>query len=224
MRTGSGGRHLAAVVFSGLLTLSVADAARAALIQPDTAVASTEFSAGFDGLAVNTINGSGLPSGFGPGSAHAPYASGNHWTTLATSPPTQFITWGFSAPQTLDEMYVWNHQSTSPPAGSSNYDVTLFDLTLRDAANNVLLFLDNVSLAPDTATGQTISFGGPISGISSVLFDIEASQSNGATPHTGLAEVAFNTVSAIPEPSTHALILTGAALLGVVVRHLRRAR
>lgn len=176
-------------------------------IQPDTAVASSEFTASFDGRAVHTIDGSGLPAGFGPSDSHSAYASGNHWTTASgTTPTTQFITWGFATPQILDTIYIWNHQSNAPPANNTGYDVTLFDLTLFDVTNTVLLSLNDVALAPDTAIAQAFSFGGPIAGVSSVRFDVEAVQSS--PTFTGLAEVGFNL---IPEPSSLALGFIGVA-------------
>jgi hypothetical protein len=179
------------------------------LVQPDVVLASSEFTAGFDGLAMNTINGSGLPVGFGPGDTHAAYVSGNHWTSnLQTIPTDQFINWGFNTPQTLTAIHIWNHQSTQPPADNPGYDVTLFDLTLFDAANTPLLQLNDVAMAPDASTGQTFSFGGPIANVSSVLFSIEAVQSS--TDYTGLAEVAF---SATPEPSS--LWLVGGGILAI---------
>lgn len=183
--------------------------AQAIFISPDTAVASSQFdSGGFSAIAANTINGSGLPVGFGSTNSHAAYVSGNHWTTASgTSPTTQFITWGFTTAQTLDTIYIWNHLSTDPPASNTGYDVTLFDLTLFDSLNNVLLSLDNVALLPDTANSQAFLFG-PIANVSSVRFDIEAVQSS--TNFTGLAEVGFNTTQ-VPEPSSLVLLAGGAA-------------
>lgn len=208
------------------LAVGVAGAAarpgHAAFIQPSSAVGSSEFTAGFNAAAVNTIDGSGLPAGFGPDTVHAAYASGNHWTTATgTTPLSQFITWGFSAPQTLEAMYVWNHRSTPPPATNSGYDVTLFDLTLFDASDNVLLVLNDQALAPDTATAQTVSFGRPVAGVSRVRFDIEGVQSS--TTFTGLAEVGFDAVAAAPEPGSVALLGLG-LLGGTIPLRARRQR
>ena len=122
--------------------------ANAAFIRPNTVSNfSSQFSSGFNGLAVNTINGSGMPVGFDENNVHAPYTSGNHWTTNSSTTPTNgFIEWGFNTPQDLSAMYVWNHQSTRPPADNTGYDVTSFDLTLFDTSDNVLLSFNNLSL------------------------------------------------------------------------------
>jgi hypothetical protein len=204
------------ILLAGVLTFSLLSCRRAAaqFIQPDTAIASSQFTSGFDGLAGNTINGSGLPPAFGPGDPHADYASGNHWTTTGGPPTSEFITWGFTTPQTLGTIYIWNHRSTTPTAANAGYDVTLFDLTLFDAATTPLLTLNDVSLVPDTAIAQAFGFG-PIANVSSVRFDIEAVQSS--PNFTGLAEVRFS-ATAIPEP-------TGlAATTAVVVLLLNRRR
>jgi hypothetical protein len=213
--------RLGVLAASTCVIFVAATSAHGGLIQPTSAVASSESNAGFDARAIHTIDGTGLPVGFGPSDSHAAYASGNHWTTAAgTSPTTAFITWGFAAPEVLDTIYIWNHRSNAPPANNPGYDVTVFDLTLLDSSSNVLLVLNDVALAPDTATGQTFSFGGAIAGVSSVRFDVEAVQSS--TNFTGLAEVAFNRVTAVPEPSTVAMVSIGVGLFGLASLGRRR--
>ena len=198
--------------------------AECGLIQPDSVDAfSSEFTNGFDGRAINTINGSGLPVGFGVGDTHANYASGNHWTTnRGFNPLDASITWGFASAKSLDAIHIWNHLSTQPPAAAPGYDVTLFDLTLFDGMNNVLLSLNDVAIAPDTAIAQTFSFGGTINGVRSVQFDVEAVQNSSV--FTGLAEVAFNEVTGpvIPEPSSMALMGLGVLAFGAIRRRRNR--
>lgn len=168
-----------------------APSAHAYLVRPTSAVASSQFTASFDGRAVNTINGSGLPEKFCPNSVHADYTNGNHWTSAASTNPTaQFITWGFDASTTLDAIHIWNHRSNVPPANNSGYEPVRFDLTLLDASGATLLTLASVQLAPDTPAAQTFSFGSAVPGVKSVLFNVLQTQSS--TNFTGLAEVAFN--------------------------------
>lgn len=165
--------------------------AHAYFVRPTSAVASSQFTGGFDGQAVHTIDGSGLPDKFCQSDTHANYASGNHWTTAAsTNPTTQFITWGFDNPIALDAIHIWTHRSNDPPAANTGYEPVRFNLTLLDAAGGVLHTLANVSLAPDTSTAQTFSFGGPVAGVKSVRFNVL--QTQGSNTYTGLAEVAFN--------------------------------
>ena len=185
---------------------------QAALVQPDSALASSEFTAGFDGTAMNTIDGSGLPVSFTTSDAHGPYVTGTHWTTTLEEPPTdQSITWGFSTPQTLSHIYIWNHLSTSSPASNTGYEVTLFDLTLFDAGNAPILVLNDVAMQPNTAFAQTFSFGGTVTGVSSVLFEIEAVEFS--PDFTGLAEIAFET-SVVPIPAAVWLFGPAIGLLG----------
>jgi hypothetical protein len=100
--------------------------------------------------------------------------------------------------------------------------VTVFDLTLFDGSNNILLSLNDQALAPDNAFAQRIDFA-LTSNVSRVRFDIEAVQSS--PNFTGLAEVAFDTQSylapAIPEPASWLMLITGFGLTGAAMR--RRA-
>jgi len=191
-------RTYMALALSAALAAASPLAAHATIVRANTAVASSQFTGTFDGRAINTINGSGMPSPACPNSAHAGYATGNHWTTAAgTSPTTQFITWGFNVPQTIDAVHIWNHLSTIPPAANPGYDVVRFDLTLLDASNTALLTLTNQPLLPDTATAQTLVLSSPVANVSSVRFNIKQTQSS--TSYTGLAEVLFN--SPLPDPA-----------------------
>ena len=161
-------------------------------IQPDTAVASSQYSRSYQ--ATNTIDGSGLSDPLlGSNAIHDPYSYDNHWTSArGTAPRDQLIDWGFNTPQNLDEIYIWNHQSNPGIADNPGYEVTLFDLTLFDAADNILLTLDDVALQPDTNAAQTFSFGQTVANVSRVRFEIEDVQSS--TTYTGLAEVGFRGV------------------------------
>ena len=192
--------------------LIVSQGLSATLIQPDTALSFTEFSGFY--AAVYTINGSGLPANFIPADAHDDYSINNHWITSGGDPSNESIVWGFSSPQTLGAIYLWNHRSNIISA-NAGYAPTLFDLTLMDAGMAPLLVLDDVPLASDTATGQTIGLGGLVASVSFVRFDVEAVQSS--PNYTGLAEVAFDT-SAIPAPPAVALMITDVRSLLSIAR------
>ncbi len=159
------------------------------LLRPDTATAKSEFvNSSFNGAAINTINGSGMPLGFNALAEHEPYESGNHWSTDSAFPEGNTITWGFDEPKTLTSIILWNHQSGLPP--NDGYEVTLFDLTLLDETGTELFELLDVELLPDTASGQILGFGGEIKGVSDVRFNVVEVQHS--LQYTGLAEVAFN--------------------------------
>ncbi|MCC6540085.1 MAG: PEP-CTERM sorting domain-containing protein [Bryobacterales bacterium] len=205
---------LAALMLAGAAT------AQAAVITPDTASASSEFSTQY--RALYTIDGSGFAGPVTPSSLHADYATNNHWTTDGTAPLDEFIDWGFNAPQTLGTIYIWNHRSNII-ANNSGYEVTLFDLMLFDSANNILLNLDNVSLLPDTDASQAIAFT-LTNNVSRVRLAVEQTQSS--TNYTGLAEVRFDTTSVgasspVPEPSTYGMAAVAMAVFGWARRRRR---
>ena len=160
--------------------------AQAATFSADTATASSFFDGSY--LPTNTINGSGLPGGFGPSDIHADYATNNHWTTASgTDPLDQSIEWGFNTAQTLGGVYIWNHLSNII-ASNSQYEPTLFDLTLKDSGGNTIFFFDDVSLTPDTGgESESFTFDAPVLNVSSVLFEVE--QTQGSPNFTGLAEL-----------------------------------
>lgn len=194
-----------------LALLSLCTPAHAAIIQPNTAVASTFFSS--DYAATNTINGSGLTGPVGTLPTHAAYSNasgGNHWTTANSNPLDAFITWGFSSPQTLDTIYLWNHQSNGI-AANPNYDVGNFALTFLDSSSAVIGTYSG-TLAFDSNAAQAFNFG-TLAGVSSVRFDVNSVQ--GTTNFTGLAEVAFNTATINPNNAPDAASTAG--LLGLSV-------
>lgn len=198
-----------------------AQTANAALISPDAANASSEFSASY--VAENTINGSGLPTNFTAADAHADYAQGNHWTTDGSSPTSESITWILNSQPTLYGIVIWNHRSNII-AANSGYEPVLFDLTLSDYLFDTIIKFTDVALAPDTATGQYFDFGRGVNGVFLVSFNVKATQSS--TSYTGLAEVAFEDAppSEIPVAPALPLLLSGlAGLVALRVRHQRPA-
>ena len=138
----------------------------------------------------------------------------------------QFIEWGFESPTTIGGMYIWNHR------GEEIDYTTLFDLTLLDSSFGTLAFFDDVPLTPDT-TGASESFGfaNPVANVSSVQFEVEATQSS--TTYTGLAEVLFSdtaivtadvtlgSTTPVPLPAAAWMLIAGIAGLAGA-RRLRR--
>jgi hypothetical protein len=188
-----------------LASLAVTLSARAALIIPDTATASSEFNANY--LAVNTINGSGMPIGYDTDSAHADYAVLNHWTTSTGDVIGAWIDWGFDTPATLGQIFIWTHRSNNIAVNSS-YSPTRFDLELFDDADVSLLLWENVALGIDTEFAQGFTFPAIIDDVSRVRFTVLETPE--PTSFTGLAEVAF---TAVPEPSSTLLLGAGFSLL-----------
>jgi hypothetical protein len=196
-----------------LLSIS-ARASAAVLFQPDGASATSEFSVPYS--IENAINGSGMPPGFDETSTHAFYQTGNHWTTAANQVPGVSATFDFDDDVTIGTFYLWNHQSNSI-ASNVNYEVTLFDLILRDAANATLLSLPSLAAVGESSSAQAYAFV-PVSGVRSVEFIVRENQGLGVNNpnYTGLAEVAFSSMG-VPEPSAWAL-----AALTLVGGRLRR--
>ena len=198
--------------------------AEAVIFKPTGAAASSIASSNYD--PIYTIDGSGLTgNGTDITEAHADYVIQNHWTSANFAPTDQWIDWTFSTPVTIGAAYIWNHRS-NVIASNPGYEPTLFDLTFFDLDNNVLLFLDDRPLLPDTAFAQRIDFE-LVSNVSRVRFDVEAVQSS--TGWTGLAEVAFDSQSylssgAVPEPESWAMLIAGFGLVGAAMRRRESRR
>ena len=163
------------------------------------------------------IDGSGLPPAFGLSDVHASYTTNNHWTTNGSSVPGQFATFSFTTAQSLTNFYLWNHLSTVPPANSTNYYVTQFDLIFRNSSNNIIDSINNLTAVAGGGAVQVYSFA-QIDNVSSVTFSID---SNAGEIYTGLAEVRFG-LTAIPEPPVAAFTLGLLGLLAGVRRRILR--
>jgi hypothetical protein len=204
---------------------AVCGSAEADFIRPDSVIASS--SDGIENDPIHTINGSGLPLNFTVADSHAAYneeiGQGNHWTTApGTIPGTEWIEWRFNDSQTLDRIYLWNHQS------EDGYAVRDFDLTFFNEAGDPIT---TKSLAFDEFDNlaQTFFFSeGPIEDVLRVRFDVNSilvDSTDEGFNRTGLAEVAFETfedeVEAVPEPASFAF-LTLASLGGLGLRYRRK--
>ena len=197
-------------VAAGLATTS-----QAAMFNADSAVAGSEHSSSYDIL--NAIDGSGLPAIFDASTPHAVYSTNNHWTAASGSilNNTAWAEFMFNSEVTMGTFYMWNHQSNGV-ASNPDYDVTLFNLRLYDAADNEIFSMLNVSAQEDLTTAQIFAFD-PVTGVRKARFEILANARPNNDSWTGVAEVRFDT-EAVPEPATMAVLGLGAATL------LRRRR
>jgi hypothetical protein len=202
--------------------LAATDVATAAeevspFITPISATASTNYSSSY--LIDFTIDGSGLPENFTLSSLHADYTVNNHWTTQIGDITGAFADFDLGTEQSLTHLYLWNHRSNSPPAFSTGYAVTQFDLSFFNANNQEITVLNNLSAVGGTAAVQTFAFD-QVDFVKRVRLTIDAN--NGDSVVTGFGEVRFG-FTAIPEPSTYAL-LTGGGLLAAFAAWRRRRR
>ena len=190
----------------GLISATVATGgmASAAIFQPDSATAGSEFNSNY--VIGNAINGTGLPAGFGPDDTHGIYDQGNHWTTRsgALAAGDAWADFSFNAPVTIGTFYMWNHRSDGV-ASDPGYAITLFTLELFDAADNLLGAPTDTPATPGVFTAQAFGIG-PVSGVSRVRLTIL--ENNGSPRYTGVGEVAFDELR-VPAPSA-------AAMLGLV--------
>lgn len=157
-------------------------------LQPASATASSEWSGSY--AVAHTIDGSGLPDGFGPEAAHADYTQGNHWSTGRNDVEGAWAEYSFAQPVDINTFWMWNHRSTPPLAYSENYAITRFDLEFFDASDQSIELLTDLTAQPDVATAQTFTFA-TMQNVSSVRLTVRA---NAGEPEvTGLAEVRFGT-------------------------------
>jgi hypothetical protein len=167
----------------------IQSSASADIVRADAATATSEFNSSY--RVLNAINGSGLPSGFGPGDAHATYATNNHWTTRGGETIGESATFTFNSPKTLGGMHMWAHRSNGV-ASNPYYAVTLFDLVLRDAQGNLLAEFKNLTGQPNVQIAQPVAFD-VTENVSSIQFIVRATLNSNVSPYTGLAEVLFET-------------------------------
>lgn len=162
----------------------IAPASSAQLFQPDSAVASSEFSGSYD--IGNTIDASGLPVVFSFNTPHATYTQNNHWTTRS-NPTAPNATFSFDEAKTIRQFFLWNHRSNGV-AADPNYAVKRFSLTFFDADGNQIGAVENLAAQQHVARAQLYSFDAMV-GVRSVRVDI---LENYGSQYWGFAEVAFS--------------------------------
>ena len=171
---------IACVALSGVS----ASATFGQLFQPDSAVASSEFSGSYD--IGNTIDGSGLPAVFSFNTPHATYVVNNHWTTRINATNVN-ATFFFDEPKTIRQFFLWNHRSNNI-AADNNYAVRRFTLTFFDADGGQVGVVEDLAAEKNVVRAQLYAFDAMV-GVRSVRIDI---LENFGSPYKGFAEVAFS--------------------------------
>ncbi|MEO5959452.1 MAG: VPDSG-CTERM sorting domain-containing protein [Opitutaceae bacterium] len=198
------------------ILLVLCASARATIIQPNTATASTTYQG--ENIASHTIDGSGLQGPVATLPTHSVSSTLTHWLSSNQGLVTdQYITWGFSSPQTLDTIYLWNAQAP-------HYEVGEFALTFYNAAAAIIGTYSG-TLAFGSNAAQPFGFS-PLAGVSSVRLDVNGYNTAfaGSGNYVGLAEVAFRTgtVTGVPDGGTTATLL-GLGLFGLAFCSRRRS-
>ncbi len=171
------------VLLAGVLS-ALGSVANGQLFQPDSAVASSEFSGSYD--IGNAIDGSGFPAVFSFMTPHSTYTTNNHWTTRS-NPVNPNATFFFNEEKTIRQFFLWNHRSNGV-ASDPNYAVKRFTLTFFDAADQVLAVVEDLPAEQNVSYAQLYAFD-VVEGVRSVRINI---LENYGSQYRGFAEVAFS--------------------------------
>lgn len=191
-----------------LISAGLATSAQAAEIAVASVTASSTF---YTYNAVNLINGNGLSGDLHSGNWE------NKWMLDTTTTGT--LTFDLGALFKIDSTKIWNYGPGCCGEGRSVKDlgisVSSDGLSYTDIGSFVLSLPDT-----DPFGGETLALGDTIARF--VRFDIQSN--HGESSYTGLSEVKFNGVSAVPEASSLAYALIGLATAGFVQRRRSAAR
>ena len=207
-----------------LALLSSASAVQADVITPVSVVASDTFDLFGQYKAENLINGSGLDSN---GLHNRDFAA--MWMTNLGVAQAQ-LTFDLGAEYQLGSADIWQYNFADPYPVNSSHIINTVDRGVKDFA--ILISTDGVDYTEvfngtmlrangDPVAAQTFSFSGAAR---YVKFDIFNNYAEGTIydPYaTGLSEVRFNSLAAVPEPASWAMMIGGFALAGYAMR--RRA-
>jgi hypothetical protein len=166
----------------------------------------------------NTVNGVGL-SALSLTAIHAPTSPVNSWVSTPGI-VTGTVTFALGATYQVDSFSFWNQNGGGPGANGATGIQRVEVLTSTDGLAFVLLPGGPALFAQVPAMGappQIFNFAP----VSATHFRFNILSNYGDTAVTGFAEVGFNSVSAVPEPATVGLLISGliTSLLGV--RRLR---
>ncbi|HVK42525.1 MAG TPA: PEPxxWA-CTERM sorting domain-containing protein [Phenylobacterium sp.] len=206
-----------AVILSALAALALASPAAAATIAPVGVEASSTFTHGGSYKAENLINGSGMT-----GAQHDAYF-GNMWMT-DLSVDKASLTFDLGGLYNLSGVQIWNYNF-----GDDQFAVSTLDRAARafvlSISTDGVTFTDILTDTLSRGTGALL--GGESFGLSGaarfVRLNLDGNhqkfpETYGYAP-IGLSEVRFEGVaSAVPEPATWAMMITGFGLAGVAIR------
>ncbi len=215
---------LSASLTIGLVLAGFANTAEAILIQPVGVHASSEWSSLNNGIALHTIDGSGL-DGSGAGALHTngyPIGGGasTQWHTQAHAmgnPTGEWITFDLGDRYDLTSILIWNFSNETASADETARGIQNFNLI---ASGNDIFGDGDDFVINGLVLAKVEGVGGP--GWSAAqVFALDATDvryvrlnplTNYGDSYTGLAEVRFEG-TLVPEPASLALLGAAALLL-----------
>lgn len=191
-----------------LISTSAFASAQAADIAISSVTASSTF---YTYNAANLINGNGLSGDLHSGNWEAKW--------LLDGATTGYLTFDLGGLFKVGSTTIWNYGPGCCGEGRSVRDLSI---SLSTDGVNYTEFGSFVLSQPltDPFAGETLALGDTKARF--VRFDIQSNHGDG--DYTGLSEVKFNGVSAVPEASSLAYGLIGLATAGLLMRRRSSAR
>ena len=180
--------------------------------------ATTTMGSSFGTSLLNTVNGAGL-SVVSLTSIHEATSPTNSWIS-APGFVTGTVTFALGGTFQVDSFSFWNQNGGGPGANGITGVQSVQVLTSTDGVSFALLaggpsLFAQVPLAP--AAPQIFTFAP----INATHFRFNILSNYGDTANTGFAEVGFNSVSAVPEPATAGLLISGLMIGLLGARRIR---
>jgi hypothetical protein len=211
-------RAKGSAVFAVLLLLTIAPSVFADRIS--TVTATTNMGSGFGTSLTNTVNGVGLTS-LSLTATHGATVPRNSWVS-AQGVLTGQITFNLGGLSSVNSFSFWNQNNGGPGlAGSTGIQGVQVLYSTDGTTFTALLGGPSVFAREtgNTSSPQIFSF----TAVNAAFFRFVVLSNYGDPGQTGFAEVGFNRVTAVPEPTTMLLLGTGLAGIGAKVRSRRKA-